>query len=86
MTPMVQADRVYKSYGALRVLNGMSLEVPRAGLRVTRGAPKFWSRAADSGRRLRCAFCPSCVCVAASDSSWPASRAQSAIKSTFIAD
>jgi hypothetical protein len=39
---------------------GMSLEVPRAGLRVTRGAPKFWSRAAGSGRRLRCAFCPTC--------------------------
>ena len=39
---------------------GMSLEVPRDGLRVTRGAPKFWSRASDSGRRIRCAFCPSC--------------------------
>jgi hypothetical protein len=39
---------------------GMSLEVPRAGLRVVRGTPKFWTRAADSGRRLRCAFCPTC--------------------------
>jgi hypothetical protein len=39
---------------------GMSLEVPRAGLRVTRGAPKFWTRPADSGRRVRCAFCPAC--------------------------
>ena len=39
---------------------GMSLEVPRAGLRVTRGAPKYWMRAADSGRRLKCAFCPAC--------------------------
>ncbi len=39
---------------------GMSLEVPRAGLRVTRGTPKFWSRPTDSGRRLRCAFCPNC--------------------------
>lgn len=39
---------------------GMSLEVPRAGLRVTRGTPKFWSRPTDSGRRIRCAFCPNC--------------------------
>jgi hypothetical protein len=39
---------------------GMSLEVPRAGLRVTRGVPKFWTRATDSGRRLKCAFCPTC--------------------------
>ncbi len=39
---------------------GMSLEVPAAGLRLTRGAPKFWSRATDSGKRLRCAFCPDC--------------------------
>jgi hypothetical protein len=39
---------------------GMSLEVPRAGLRVVRGTPKLWTRAADSGRRLRCAFCPTC--------------------------
>ena len=39
---------------------GMSLEVPRAGFRVTRGAPKFWIRAADSGRRVKCAFCPNC--------------------------
>ncbi len=39
---------------------GMSLEVPRAGFRVTRGAPKFWIRAADSGGRVNCAFCPNC--------------------------
>jgi len=39
---------------------GMSLEVSRAGLRVTRGTPKFWTRAADSGRRVKCAFCPHC--------------------------
>jgi hypothetical protein len=39
---------------------GMSLEVPRQGLRVTRGAPKYWSRDADSGRRCKCAFCPDC--------------------------
>jgi hypothetical protein len=39
---------------------GMSLEVPRAGLRVTKGAPHYWTRGTDSGRRLRCAFCPTC--------------------------
>ena len=35
-------------------------QVPSAGLRVTRGAPQFWTRSADSGRRLKCAFCPHC--------------------------
>ena len=39
---------------------GMSLKVPRAGLRVTRGTPKFWTRPTDSGRCLRCAFCAKC--------------------------
>ena len=39
---------------------GISVEVPRAGLRVTQGNPKFWSRDTDSGKRLRCAFCPDC--------------------------
>ena len=39
---------------------GMSLQVPRAGLRVTRGTPKFWTRPTDSGGRLACAFCPNC--------------------------
>lgn len=39
---------------------GMSLQVLRTALRVTRGAPAFWSRRADSGRRVRCAFCPTC--------------------------
>jgi hypothetical protein len=39
---------------------GMSLEVPRAGLRLTCGEPRFWTRDADSGRRVRCAFCPAC--------------------------
>ena len=39
---------------------GMSLEVPRGGLRVIRGRPHFWSRATDSGRMIRCAFCPNC--------------------------
>ena len=39
---------------------GISLEVPRAGFRLTQGKPKFWSRATDSGRRIKCAFCPNC--------------------------
>jgi hypothetical protein len=39
---------------------GMSLVVPGGRLRVTSGAPKFWSRDADSGLRIRSAFCPSC--------------------------
>ncbi len=39
---------------------GISLEVPRAGLRVNQGEPKFWSRGTDSGRRIKCAFCPTC--------------------------
>jgi hypothetical protein len=39
---------------------GMSLMMRRAGLRVTAGEPRFWTRDADSGRRVRCAFCPDC--------------------------
>jgi hypothetical protein len=39
---------------------GISFIAPRKGLRVTQGAPKFWSRPTDSGGRLKCAFCPTC--------------------------
>jgi hypothetical protein len=39
---------------------GMSLEVARPDFRVTRGTPRFWSRPADSGGTVRCAFCPEC--------------------------
>jgi hypothetical protein len=39
---------------------GISVFVPRAGFRVTRGAPKRWSRPTDSGRTLHCFFCPDC--------------------------
>jgi len=39
---------------------GLSLDVPRAGFRVTQGTPKYWSRATDSGGTLKCAFCPTC--------------------------
>jgi len=37
---------------------GISLQVRRAGFRVTRGAPKTWSRAIDS--TLDCRFCEDC--------------------------
>jgi hypothetical protein len=36
---------------------GMSLQVPRPGLRIVSGKPRFWSRAADSEGRLNCAYC-----------------------------
>lgn len=39
---------------------GMSLFVARESLRLTRGAPRFWSRPTDSGHVLDCAFCPDC--------------------------
>jgi hypothetical protein len=39
---------------------GMSLAMPAGTIRVTKGTPKFWTRLANSGRRLRCAFCPDC--------------------------
>ena len=38
----------------------MSYIVPRESFRVTKGAPECWTRRADSGRRLRCFFCPAC--------------------------
>jgi len=39
---------------------GISLIVPSAGFRLTQGEVGSWSRAADSGRRLRCLFCAEC--------------------------
>ena len=39
---------------------GVSVEVDKFGLRVIQSAPKFWTRDTDSGKRLRCAFCPDC--------------------------
>src|SRR5262245_17826579 len=39
---------------------GLSLAVPREGLRLVRGAPNSWTRATDSGGRLKCFFCPRC--------------------------
>ena len=39
---------------------GITYFVPRAGFRLTRGTPRFWTRIADSGRTLVCAFCADC--------------------------
>ena len=39
---------------------GLSYENPAASLRLSRGQPRWWTRPADSGRRIRCAFCPTC--------------------------
>lgn len=39
---------------------GISLAVARETLSVTKGEPKSWTRLTDSGRRLRCLFCPTC--------------------------
>ncbi|MDF2782337.1 MAG: hypothetical protein K0S96_2142 [Geminicoccaceae bacterium] len=39
---------------------GISLIVRRADFRLGRGAVARWSRRADSGRTLICAFCPAC--------------------------
>lgn len=39
---------------------GMSFIVPRMGFRIAKGEPKRWTRRADSGRHVRCFFCPVC--------------------------
>ena len=39
---------------------GMSLEVCADGFRILGGTPRFWSRRADSGNTVRCAFCDTC--------------------------
>jgi len=39
---------------------GISVEMPKDGLKLTQGTPKYWTRDTDSGRKLRCAFCPDC--------------------------
>jgi hypothetical protein len=39
---------------------GMSLVVTRSGFRITQGSPQFWTRPADSGCEVKCAFCPGC--------------------------
>ena len=39
---------------------GISAFVRRADFRLTQGAVKSWTRPTDTGRRLRCVFCPDC--------------------------
>ncbi len=39
---------------------GLSLWVKRSDFAIVSGTPKIWSRRADSGNTLRCAFCPDC--------------------------
>ncbi len=39
---------------------GLSLQMPRMGFRLTRGVPKYWTRTADSGNTVKCAFCGTC--------------------------
>jgi hypothetical protein len=39
---------------------GISVDVPRASLRLTQGRVSSWSRATDGGRRRECFFCPDC--------------------------
>ena len=38
----------------------MSLMVRYADFRLTKGAPRVWSRPTDGGNVLRCMFCPDC--------------------------
>jgi hypothetical protein len=39
---------------------GISVQMPKEGLRLLQGKPKYWTRDTDSGRKLRCAFCADC--------------------------
>ena len=39
---------------------GISFIVPRVSFVLSSGAPRFWTRDTDSGRKLECAFCPEC--------------------------
>jgi hypothetical protein len=39
---------------------GISLIVASSDFRLTQGDARSWSRATDSGRRLRCRFCGAC--------------------------
>jgi len=39
---------------------GMSLLVPEDGFQLLSGEPKIFTRAAESGRAVDCAFCPDC--------------------------
>ena len=39
---------------------GISAIFRRQDLRLTRGAVRNWTRGADSGRQVKCNFCPNC--------------------------
>jgi hypothetical protein len=39
---------------------GITYVVPATSFRLTAGTPGTWSRQADSGNRIDCAFCPVC--------------------------
>ena len=39
---------------------GISAFVRRVDFRLTQGTVKSWTRPTDTGRRLRCVFCPEC--------------------------
>lgn len=39
---------------------GISYNVARRDFRVTAGSPRLWTRGADSGGSVECAFCPNC--------------------------
>ena len=38
----------------------LTMVVPRQAISITAGAPKTWTRRADSGRMMDCVFCPDC--------------------------
>ena len=39
---------------------GISFIVTRAIFHLIGGTPRYWARDTDSGRKLECAFCPTC--------------------------
>lgn len=39
---------------------GITVQVARKDVVLLRGTPAYWERPTDSGRTLRCAFCPTC--------------------------
>lgn len=39
---------------------GITVVVPAAAFRITRGTPRSWTRQTDSGNALECRFCPEC--------------------------
>ena len=39
---------------------GMSMPVDKEGFKLLNGKPKIWERSSASGRKVGCAFCPTC--------------------------